>query len=571
MARRFAWEHHREGWSRVEDLVEKHLVTADGLLFVSAVEDQLFHYGPVREPWVGVIHQVPHHDLPGFPDLERFVKLRAWKESEPYCRGLWTLCDYLRRFLVDRGVRVPVGVVPYPSARDVPAFDWHRFMNRPRRRLLHVGEFLRNYQAFFDLDVPDWQKVMLLPEDWERRSKALHLNDSVELLPTLSNEEYDQVLTDSAVFLDLFDAPANTAVVECLARGTPLCVNRVGGIEEYLGRAYPLYHRGDAAEVLGDLERVRAAHHYLVERRTTFGSDTHFLERLAGSACYVSLPVPPSSGTEFPSFEVTVLIATYARVYNLRAQLEAFSRQEQAPTFEIVLWNNDARNSREIDEIVANAPGHLRIRVIHSSENIYCAMRWAVPAFARSDVLLVCDDDVCPKPSYLRVMVDAHRRLGPEAALCLRGHKFKPHALNLEDPGREWRRGEHSAFFDESAPECDVHFAHADNFVISLDLLRRASLHQMTHPEYVLVDDYWLSYVLSARLGVTLRKLCAPDIFEFTPCADDPNIALYHNPKVQEQRTRLYVEHMLAGWPIFDESSRSVASTQVTSSREPLR
>jgi hypothetical protein len=71
----------------------------------------------------------------------------------------------------------------------------------------------------------------------------------------------------------------------------------------------------------------------------------------------------------------------------------------------------------------------------------------------------------------------------------------------------------------------------------------------MTHPEYVLVDDYWLSYVLSARLGATCRKIRAPDIFTFTDCADDPEIALYHDRRVHEQRVRLYVEHMLAGWP----------------------
>jgi hypothetical protein len=65
----------------------------------------------------------------------------------------------------------------------------------------------------------------------------------------------------------------------------------------------------------------------------------------------------------------------------------------------------------------------------------------------------------------------------------------------------------------------------------------------------VLIDDYWLSFVLSAHLGASCRKIQAPDIFRFTACADDPSIALYHNPRVHEQRVRFYVEHMLAGWP----------------------
>jgi len=35
----------------------------------------------------------------------------------------------------------------------------------------------------------------------------------------------------------------------------------------------------------------------------------------------------------------------------------------------------------------------------------------------------------------------------------------------------------------------------------------------------------------------------------FTPCADDANIALFHNEAVKEQRVNFYVYHMRQGWP----------------------
>ncbi|GMT99593.1 hypothetical protein KH5H1_37130 [Corallococcus caeni] len=550
MDRTFAWAHHREGWSRVEALVRDHLTCRDGVLFVSAVEDQLFHVGPVQEPWVGVVHQVPHHDLPGFPDVERLLRLKAWQASEPHCLGLWTLTDYVRRFLVDHGVRVPVGVLPYPSSRDVPSFDLDRFASRARPRLLHVGEFLRDYQAFFDLDVPTWQKQMLRPADWSTRSRNVRMNDSVDVVPPVDNAGYDELLTESAVFLHLRDAPANTAIVECIARATPVCVNRVGGVVEYLGPEYPLYDDGNAASLLRDLGRVRDAHRYLLERRKRFGTDEEFLEKASASAIYVSLPNPPSVQRGFRRFDLTVLVAVYARLHNLREQLVRFTRQSDAPLFELVLWNNDPRNAPAVEHLVREVAADLDVRVIHSSDNVYCAMRAAVPAIARSDVLLVCDDDVLPEPHYVRTLYEAHLQSGPNVAICLRGHVFHPHRLNLEDPDREWQLEEHLTLHDQAAAECIVDFAHADNFVISMELLRRASLHPMTHPEYVLVDDYWLSYVLSAKLSATCRKIQAPDIFKFTNCADDPQIALYHNPRVHEQRVRLYVEHMLAGWPL---------------------
>jgi hypothetical protein len=54
-------------------------------------------------------------------------------------------------------------------------------------------------------------------------------------------------------------------VVECLARGTPLLVNKLPAVEEYLGPDYPLYYHDleAAAAYAVDLPRLRAAHEYL--------------------------------------------------------------------------------------------------------------------------------------------------------------------------------------------------------------------------------------------------------------------------------------------------------------------
>jgi hypothetical protein len=549
VTRAFNWKHHREGWGRVEALVCDHLTCEDGTLFVSAVEDQFLYHGALREPWVGVIHQVPHHDLPGFPDIARLLALKTFRESLPFCRGLWTLTDYVRRFLVAQDVPVPVGVLPYVSARDVPPFEWERFAARKRPRLLHVGEYLRRYQSFVDLDLPGWDKQLLRPSEWERLSASLQLNDSVEVIPAVTNEAYDTLLTESVVFLDLEDAPANTAVVECIARATPICVNRVGGIAEYLGQDYPLYHRGDAADILADAGRVRAGHEYLLSWRERATTDKDFLRRATENAVYMTLPTPPSQQSSFPQFDLSVLIAVYGRPESLREQLDRFCEQVGAPRFEVILWNNSPTNSILVDDLAEAFSDRLALRVFHSRDNIYCGMRQAVPALARSEVLLISDDDVRPQPEYVRVMWDAHRRHGPDAAVCLRGHVFKPHRFDVDDPGKMWREEIQVTFHDEGAPDCVVDFAHADTLIMSMDLMRRAARIPMTHPEYVLVDDYWLSYVLSAKLGATCQKIQAPHAFSFTASANDPDVALYHNPRVREQRARFYAEHMLAGWP----------------------
>ena len=54
-------------------------------------------------------------------------------------------------------------------------------------------------------------------------------------------EEYDDLLSKNIIFIDLYDASANTVVVECIARKTPLLVTRLDAVIEYLGKDYPLY------------------------------------------------------------------------------------------------------------------------------------------------------------------------------------------------------------------------------------------------------------------------------------------------------------------------------------------
>jgi hypothetical protein len=88
------------------------------------------------------------------------------------------------------------------------------------------------------------------------------LDGRVEIIPRLSNEEYDELLATSVIFLDLITAAGITTLVECLARGTPLLINSSPGVREYLGDDYPLYFGSiqEAETNLQDLELIRAAH-----------------------------------------------------------------------------------------------------------------------------------------------------------------------------------------------------------------------------------------------------------------------------------------------------------------------
>ena len=81
----------------------------------------------------------------------------------------------------------------------------------------------------------------------------------------LPDPAYDALLAENIAFLQLYDAGANNTVVECIARATPLLVNPLPAIVEYLGPNYPFYYESlaEAADKAMDLDLIERTHLYL--------------------------------------------------------------------------------------------------------------------------------------------------------------------------------------------------------------------------------------------------------------------------------------------------------------------
>ena len=101
-------------------------------------------------------------------------------------------------------------------------------------------------------------------------------DDSVVQIPRLSNDDYDTLLSQNIVFLNLFEASACNTVNECIVRSTPILVNRIDAVVEVLGDAYPLYYNNLAhASVLAtDVNAITNAYNYLQDlNKTKFNID----------------------------------------------------------------------------------------------------------------------------------------------------------------------------------------------------------------------------------------------------------------------------------------------------------
>jgi len=107
---------------------------------------------------------------------------------------------------------------------------------------------------------------------------------SVENAARVSNDIYDRLLSENVIFLEFFSTAANNAVVVCIARNTPLVVNRLPPLEEYLGKDYPLFFdRIEEAAGLFAVDKILAGHAYLkgLDKRPFTGE--YFRSQLAGA------------------------------------------------------------------------------------------------------------------------------------------------------------------------------------------------------------------------------------------------------------------------------------------------
>jgi len=85
---------------------------------------------------------------------------------------------------------------------------------------------------------------------------------------TESYEEYDDLISKNIIFIDLFDAGANTAIVECIIRNTPIIISKLEGVVDYLGDDYPLYftNLNEIPDLL-TINKIKQAYYYLLNMK----------------------------------------------------------------------------------------------------------------------------------------------------------------------------------------------------------------------------------------------------------------------------------------------------------------
>jgi hypothetical protein len=87
----------------------------------------------------------------------------------------------------------------------------------------------------------------------------------VEVIHSIDNEKYDDLLTQNIVFLNLVDGSAINTLIECIVRNTPVVINRHPVTLEILGENYPLFYNNlnEIEFLLREPDIINYAHYYL--------------------------------------------------------------------------------------------------------------------------------------------------------------------------------------------------------------------------------------------------------------------------------------------------------------------
>ncbi len=261
---------------------------------------------PYRRDWVGFLHNPPGipswHERQSAP--QSILASPMWRESLSACRGLFTFSRAMAAWLADR-VPVPAAALIHPTEPPARMFDLGQFLSLADPRIVQVGSWLRRVNSIALLPVQRYRKTCLNPRpdggrflhdlavrekaNWPAASNADW--SSVDVLSHLMPSEFDEMLSCSVVFLDLYDSVVNNTVIECIVRGTPLVCNRLPSLVELLGLEYPLFYSSldEAAAKAEDMTLIRQAAEHLRALPKHVFTGAYFAESIANSGIYRDL------------------------------------------------------------------------------------------------------------------------------------------------------------------------------------------------------------------------------------------------------------------------------------------
>ena len=230
-----------------------------------------------EQPWIGFWHNPP--DLRGYissSDVvhtpQNILMRKEFQKSLEYCKGIFvfskTMGNWVEKIFSFYNYKIPVSVLIHPT-EIIP--ERLCFSHSNSKILLQVGSWLRDCLFLFKLKIrmeKVWiigdenaltrlcndifltkniefyetaKKITNILENGYEKNKIYNLTHDVSIIK-LSNEKYDNFLSKNIVITNVKGSSTNNGLIECIARKTPIFINKIDAVREYLGEDYPMYY-----------------------------------------------------------------------------------------------------------------------------------------------------------------------------------------------------------------------------------------------------------------------------------------------------------------------------------------
>ena len=234
--------------------------------------------------WVGVEHLTEY--LPDYyyrnynnsmMNIPQFLKTLEEKELLKTCHGMLftskhTMVKY-QHLDVLNGIKTGYVYHPIVKCTQSTEFDFFKYLKNKNKTLINFGWYNRNFSFFEKIKANGFNKVFVFGGENTFKHRVfmddLRCNNISEPKTKVEKAKLhyshlNRVLSENILFVNLYDASANNAILDAIERNTPILVNRIPACEEYLGTDYPLFYNNEA-EIEGLLtnEKIFKAYEYL--------------------------------------------------------------------------------------------------------------------------------------------------------------------------------------------------------------------------------------------------------------------------------------------------------------------
>ena len=159
---------HRSGWQYVYNEIAK-LHNDNSNLYLDLYLDRTFHWKkdilkmvdiiPYHNPWVGFIHHTFDQTFSTYNNTVMFQN-PDFITSLSSCKGIFVLSEYLKQeievIFKQLNLKIPIYVFTHPTeTKNIPEFTLQKFYDNPDKKIVHIGGWLRNIFAFYQLSIPN--------------------------------------------------------------------------------------------------------------------------------------------------------------------------------------------------------------------------------------------------------------------------------------------------------------------------------------------------------------------------------------------------------------------------------